>query len=65
MPRHDEGTALIAEAFRACMEEDAAPRVAVRQAVAASLVGTSAAVSLAEGGRAVAVPDVRSWKFPG
>ncbi|TJZ45999.1 Gfo/Idh/MocA family oxidoreductase [Streptomyces piniterrae] len=61
VPRHDEGTALIADAFRACMEEGAAPRVPVRPAVAASLVGTSAAVSLAEGGRAVAVPDVRSW----
>ncbi|MEV0370119.1 hypothetical protein AB0I10_09875 [Streptomyces sp. NPDC050636] len=64
VPHHDEGTALVADAFRACMEEGAAPRVPVRQAVAASLVGTSAAVSPAEGGRAVAVPDVRSWNVP-
>ncbi|MEU9118056.1 Gfo/Idh/MocA family oxidoreductase [Streptomyces sp. NPDC048483] len=62
VPRHDEGTALIAEAFRACMEEDGAvPRVGVREAVAASLVGTAATVSLREHGRAVAVADVRSW----
>ncbi|MFI9050211.1 Gfo/Idh/MocA family protein [Streptomyces sp. NPDC053427] len=61
VPRHDEGTAVIVDAFRACMEEGAAPRVGVRQAVAASLVGTAAAVSLRNHGRAVAVPDVRAW----
>ncbi|MFF4697091.1 Gfo/Idh/MocA family protein [Streptomyces chattanoogensis] len=63
VPRHDEGTARVVDAFRACMEEDGAvPRIGVRPAVAASLVGTAAAVSLREHGRAVAVPDVQFWK---
>ena len=56
--RAAEGTALVLEAFRATIESGAPPLVAVRPAVAASLVGVMGAVSLSNGSGPVPVPDV-------
>lgn len=59
--RMAEGTALSVDAFRRTVTDRAAPRVGVRAAVAASLVGVAAAESLARGSVPVRVPDVASW----
>ncbi|WP_344561485.1 Gfo/Idh/MocA family oxidoreductase [Streptomyces axinellae] len=55
------GTARVVEAFWRTVTEGAPPRVPVRAAVAASLVGVAGARSLAEGSRPVALPDVAGW----
>ncbi len=57
----EAGTARVVEAFWRTVTEGAPPRVPVRAAVAASLVGVAGAHSLAEGSRPVAVPDVAGW----
>ncbi|MGP3991186.1 Gfo/Idh/MocA family protein [Streptomyces sp. 3N207] len=57
----EAGTALIVEAFRRTVTEGAPPRVPVRPAVAASLVGVAGARSLAEGSVPVPVPRVAEW----
>ena len=59
--RMEEGTALIVEAFRRTVVEGAPPRVPVRPAVAASLVGVAGARSLAQGSVPVRMPDVARW----
>ncbi|MDJ1131340.1 Gfo/Idh/MocA family protein [Streptomyces iconiensis] len=56
--RMEEGTARVVEAFWRTVTEGAAPRVPVRTAVAASLVGVAGARSLTEGSVPVPVPDV-------
>lgn len=56
--RMAEGTALVVEAFLRSVAEGAAPRVGVRAAVAASLVGVAAADSLERGSVPVRVPVV-------
>ncbi|MDI6411199.1 Gfo/Idh/MocA family oxidoreductase [Streptomyces albus] len=57
----EAGTALVAEAFWRTVTEGAAPRVPVRAAVAASLVGVAAARSLARGSVPCPVPRVAGW----
>ncbi|MBO8191251.1 Gfo/Idh/MocA family oxidoreductase [Streptomyces oryzae] len=57
----EAGTALIVEAFRRTVTEGAPPRVPVRAAVAASLVGVAGARSLAEGSVPVSAPRVAEW----
>ncbi|MFG3256320.1 Gfo/Idh/MocA family protein [Streptomyces sp. NPDC048172] len=57
----EEGTALVVEAFRRTVEEGEPPRVPVRAAVAASLVGVAGARSLAAGSAPVRMPDVAGW----
>ncbi|GAA2098272.1 hypothetical protein GCM10009801_69230 [Streptomyces albiaxialis] len=57
----EAGTALIVEGFRRTVVEGAPPRVPVRAAVAASLVGVAGARSLAEGSVPVRMPDVAGW----
>ncbi|MGI5351057.1 Gfo/Idh/MocA family protein [Streptomyces sp. CA-250714] len=57
----EAGTALVVEAFRRTVTEGAPPRVPVRAAVAASLVGVAGARSLAEGSVPVPVPKVAEW----
>lgn len=59
--RAEEGTALVMAAFRDTVVAGAEPRVPVRAAVAASLVGVLAADSLRDGGRPVRLPDVTAW----
>ncbi|MBA0051018.1 Gfo/Idh/MocA family oxidoreductase [Streptomyces sp. AJS327] len=59
--RAEEGTALVVEAFRDTLLEGAPPRVGVRQAVAASLVGVAGGRSLERGSVPVPVPDVAAW----
>ncbi|MCT2591994.1 Gfo/Idh/MocA family oxidoreductase [Streptomyces sp. N2-109] len=59
--RAEEGTALVMAAFRDTVVDGAPPRVPVRAAVAASLVGVCAGDSLREGGRTVRLPDVAGW----
>ncbi|MFB9322137.1 Gfo/Idh/MocA family protein [Cryptosporangium minutisporangium] len=61
VPRGQEGSALIVAAFRDTVTASVPPRVPVRPAVAASLVGVYGARSLAEGSRPVALPDVSAW----
>lgn len=56
--RHNEGTVLMLQAFKATVEQGAAPLISVRAAVAASLVGVVGAESLALGSRPVPFPDV-------
>ncbi|MBV2364059.1 Gfo/Idh/MocA family protein [Streptomonospora nanhaiensis] len=58
VPRADEGTVLVLEAFRATIADGAPPAVDVRAAVAASLVGVLGAESLAKGSAPVPVPDL-------
>ncbi len=58
VPRAAEGTVLVLTAFRASIENGEPPLVPVRPAVAASLVGVMAAVSLEHGSCPVPVPDV-------
>ncbi|MBO8200031.1 Gfo/Idh/MocA family oxidoreductase [Streptomyces smyrnaeus] len=57
----EAGTARIVEAFRRTVTEGAPPRVPVRAAVAASLVGVAGARSLRQGSVPVPVPDVAQW----
>lgn len=59
--RMEEGTARVVEAFRRTVTEGAPPRVPVRTAVAASLVGVAGARSLAEGSVPVRMPDIAGW----
>jgi hypothetical protein len=56
--RSAEAIVLLLQPFRATIEHGAPPLVAVRPAVAASLVGVLGAVSLANGSARVPSPDV-------
>ncbi|POX40670.1 oxidoreductase [Streptomyces sp. Ru73] len=62
--RGEEGTALILRAFRETVELGTEPLVGVRQAVAASLVGTAGAESLRNGSRPVPLPDFSGGEVP-
>jgi predicted dehydrogenase len=60
VPRHDEGTVLVVQAFRDSIEKGAPPLVPVQDAVAASLVGVAGLTSLSSGSIPVAVPRTSS-----
>lgn len=59
-----EGTVRILQGFRASVEYGAPPLIPVRDAVAASLVGTVGARSLRENSRPVPMPDLTSALSP-
>jgi predicted dehydrogenase len=57
VPRMDQGTVRVLQAFRATIADGEPPLVDARSGIAASLVGVAGARSLAEGSRPIHVPD--------